>query len=126
MRKNMTPHEKRLWYDYLSRYPVRFQRQKVIGNYIVDFYCHKAMLAIELDGSQHYIEQAVKYDANRTKYLSKMGVKTLRILNVDIDRNFEAVCTLIDNTVKDRLNKGSLREGAGTRSVTEGERRDIL
>ncbi len=99
----MTPQEKRLWYDYLSKYPIRFQRQKTIGNYIVDFYCHKAMLAIELDGSQHYTEQAIQYDKNRTRCLSTMGVNTLRILNIDVDRNFEAVCKLVDNMVKSRI-----------------------
>lgn len=103
LRKNMTPQEKRLWYDYLSKYPIRFQRQKTIDNYIVDFYCHKAMLAIELDGSQHYTEQAIQYDKNRTSCLSTIGVNTLRILNIDVDRNFEAVCKLVDNTVKSRI-----------------------
>ena len=54
LRKNMTKEEKHLWYDFLKTYPVRFLRQKVIDNYIVDFYCHSARLIIELDGSQHY------------------------------------------------------------------------
>lgn len=53
LRKQMTPEERHLWYDFLRSYPVRFLRQKVIGNAIVDFYCAKATLAIELDGSQH-------------------------------------------------------------------------
>ena len=54
LRKNATPQEKHLWYDFLSTYPVRFQRQKAIDNFIADFYCHEAKLVIEIDGSQHY------------------------------------------------------------------------
>ena len=54
LRKHMTKEERHLWYDFLRKYPVRFLRQKVIDNYIVDFYCHDARIIIELDGSQHY------------------------------------------------------------------------
>ena len=54
LRRNMTPWERKLWYEYLRTCPVRFQRQKAIGEYIADFYCAKAHLIIELDGSQHY------------------------------------------------------------------------
>ncbi len=50
----MTKEERHLWYDFLRTYPVRFLRQKVIDNYVVDFYCNEARLVIELDGSQHY------------------------------------------------------------------------
>ena len=54
LRKNMTPWERKLWYEFLRSYPIRFQRQKAIGNYIVDFYCAKVGLVIELDGGGHY------------------------------------------------------------------------
>ena len=60
LRKNMTKEEKHLWYDFLKNLPITVNRQKVIGNYIVDFYCAKANIAIELDGSQHYFEQGLK------------------------------------------------------------------
>ena len=60
LRKNMTPWERRLWYDFLRNYPVRFQRQKAIGNYIADFYCAKARLVIELDGGGHYTAEQEK------------------------------------------------------------------
>ena len=53
LRKNSTPQENHLWYDFLSTYEIRFQRQKAIDNFIADFYCHKAKLVIEIDGSQH-------------------------------------------------------------------------
>ena len=73
LRKNMTPWERKLWYDFLRNYPVRFQRQKAIGNYIADFYCEKAKLIVELDGGGHYTEQQTKKDKGRTEELEEMG-----------------------------------------------------
>ena len=105
LRRNATRQEKHLWYDFLCSYPVRFQRQKAIGNFIVDFYCHKARLAIELDGSQHYEEDAVEYDNKRTAFLNTQGIEVLRLLNLDIDRNFGGICIFIDDTVKKRMNQ---------------------
>ena len=103
LRKNMTPWERKLWYEFLRDYPVRFQRQKAIGNYIVDFYCAKARLVIELDGGGHYTEKQIKNDEFRTKYLNNMGLSVLRICNIDIDNNFYNVCEHIDRTVKQSL-----------------------
>ena len=100
LRKNMTPWEKKLWYDFLRNYPVRFQRQKAIGNYIVDFYCAKARLVIELDGGGHYTAQQSEKDSIRTKELEDMNLTVLRICNLDIDRNFSGVCEYIDLAVK--------------------------
>ena len=99
----MTPWERKLWYEFLRDYPVRFQRQKAIGNYIVDFYCAKARLVIELDGGGHYTEKQIKNDEFRTKYLNNMGLSVLRICNIDIDNNFYNVCERIDRTVKQSL-----------------------
>ena len=99
LRKEATKQENHLWYDFLKNYPLRFQRQKAIGNYIVDFYCHKARLVVELDGSQHYEKDSVHYDAQRTVFLNEQGLTVLRIANIDIDRNFEAACMEIDKTV---------------------------
>lgn len=79
LRKNMTPWEIKLWTQFLRNYPVRFQRQKVIGNYIVDFYCAKARLVIELDGGGHYTEEQKLYDKNRTDIIEKQGMRVLRI-----------------------------------------------
>ncbi len=101
LRKNMTPWERKLWYDFLRNYPVRFQRQKAIGNYIVDFYCAKAGLVLELDGGGHYTTKQVEKDGLRTKELEAMNLKVVRICNLDIDRNFRGVCECIDLTVKD-------------------------
>ena len=100
LRKNMTPWERKLWYAFLRNYPVRFQRQKAIGNYIADFYCAKAGLVIELDGGGHYTAEQTEKDAFRTKTLESMNLTVLRICNLDIDRNFSGVCEFIDLTVK--------------------------
>ena len=101
LRKNMTPWERTLWYDFLRNYPIRFQRQKAIGNYIADFYCAKARLVIELDGGGHYTEEQAEKDGLRTHKLEEMNLTILRICNLDIDRNFNGVCEAIDLTVKE-------------------------
>ncbi|MGN0520440.1 MAG: endonuclease domain-containing protein [Candidatus Fimenecus sp.] len=103
LRKNMTPWENKLWNWFLRDYPIRFQRQKVIDNYIVDFYCAKARLVIELDGGGHYTGEQMQYDANRTEILEKYGLKILRICNLEIDNNFYNVCEYIDREVKQSL-----------------------
>lgn len=96
LRKNMTKEERHLWYDFLRSYPVRFLRQKVIDNYIVDFYCHDARLIIELDGSQHYSEAGLLKDAIRTQRLEERNLTVMRIPNNEINRNFSGVCEYID------------------------------
>jgi very-short-patch-repair endonuclease len=75
LRKNMTKEEAHLWYQCLCRAKYRFRRQYVIGNYIVDFYCHQAKLVIELDGPQHYTPEEMEYDKKRTAYLESQGLK---------------------------------------------------
>ena len=108
LRKNMTPWERKLWYDFLRNYPVRFQRQKAIGNYIADFYCANARLVIELDGGGHYAAEQAEKDEMRTKDLEAMNLTVMRICNLDVDRNFSGVCEYIDLTVK-RLSLSQLR-----------------
>lgn len=100
LRKNMTQEERHLWYDFLRQYPIRFLRQKVIDNYIVDFYCAKAKLVIELDGGQHFEEDTLQYDAVRTEKLAAYGLRVLRIPNNEIHENFDNVCEYIDYTVR--------------------------
>ena len=85
LRKNATPQEKRLWYGFLSKYEVRFQRQKAIDNFIADFYCHKAKLIIEIDGSQHYSAEGKAKDEFRTSILEGYDLKVIRISNRRID-----------------------------------------
>lgn len=107
LRKNMTPWERKLWYEFLRNYPVRFQRQKALGNYIADFYCAKARLVVELDGGGHYTTEQMKKDEVRTKELEGMNLTILRICNLDVDRNFSGVCEYIDLTVKKSLHQSA-------------------
>ena len=102
LRKNMTKEENLLWYQFLRRYPCQFRRQYVIGNYIVDFYCHRAKLVVELDGSQHYTPEEVEKDARRTRYLESLGLQVLRFSNLDVLRRFRVVCEAINLTVQER------------------------
>ena len=105
LRKNATPQENHLWYDFLRSYTLRFQRQKTIGQFIADFYCEKAKLVIELDGSQHFTPGGHTYDEARTAAIGTVGVEVLRFTNRDIDSEFRSVCTQIDTAVHERLNQ---------------------
>ena len=116
LRKNATPQEKHLWYDFLSKYKVRFQRQKAIGDFIADFYCHKARRIIEIDGTQHSTLQGKERDKFRTEILEGVGLQVIRFTNHQIDANFNGVCEYIDAVVK-----ASLREGGGEWNEPEGE-----
>ncbi len=122
LRKNMTPWERKLWYEFLRNYPLRFQRQKAIGNYIADFYCAKAELVVELDGSEHYSHEQIEKDKIRTETLESMGLRVLRFSNLDIDRHFHGVCEYIDSVVKKSLPQSASltapsSEGADTKTV---------
>lgn len=103
LRKNMTKQERKLWYMFLNKYPIKFQRQKTISDYIVDFYCAKAKLIIELDGSGHYEPSQMLKDRIRTEKLEEMDLLVIRICNLDIDNNFRNVCEYIDTLVKSSL-----------------------
>lgn len=103
LRKHMTPQEGKLWHMYLKRYPLKFYRQRTINNYIVDFYCSKERLIIEIDGSQHYTENGKAQDTVRTELLEKYDLKVIRFSNNDIDKNLYGVCEIIDSEVKKRL-----------------------
>lgn len=92
LRRDMTKEERHLWYDFLRQLPVTFNRQKVIGPYIADFYCGSAKLVIELDGSQHYEENGIASDAERDNYLASLGLRVLRYSNADVNHNFNGVC----------------------------------
>ena len=104
LRKNMTKEERHLWYDFLRHYPIHFYRQRMIGPYIVDFYCPKAMLVIELDGSQHFEKTGLENDTLRDQYLADQSLMVLRIPNNEINYNFNNVCEYIDHIVKQRTN----------------------
>ena len=93
LRRKLTKEERRLWYDFLRQLPVTVNRQKVIGNFIVDFYCAQAKLAIELDGSQHYEEKRQQQDALRDETLRCLGITVLRYTNAEVNSNFQGVCS---------------------------------
>ncbi|MBO5316745.1 MAG: endonuclease domain-containing protein [Clostridia bacterium] len=95
LRKNMTKEEKHLWYDFLRKLDITVNRQKVIGNYIVDFCISSAKLVIELDGSQHYDPDSKEYDKQRDDFLRSQGYTVLRFLNRDVNCNFDGVCLQI-------------------------------
>ena len=105
LRKNATKQENHLWYDFLSKYEVRFQRQKAIDNFIADFYCHQAKLIIEIDGSQHYTEEGIKKDEFRTEILEEYGLMVIRFTNHQINTNFRGVCDYIDYIVRTTLSE---------------------
>ena len=92
LRKNMTRHERHLWYDFLKPLAIMVHRQKIIGPYIVDFYIAEKNLVIELDGSQHYDLPGKEADNIRDQFLREQGLAVLRYANSDIDKNFRGVC----------------------------------
>ena len=102
LRKQMTKEERKLWYDFLRDLPVRFNRQKPIGSYVVDFYSYQAQLVVELDGSQHYdSEQSILYDKKRDAYLESLGLTVMRFTNRDIRQRFDSVCEHIYRFLQD-------------------------
>ena len=103
LRKNMTKEERRLWYDFLKTYPIRFYRQRIIQNYIVDFYCSKAKIVIELDGTQHYLKEGKTADFKRDTDLKQMGLLILRFSNREVNQEFDSVCQQIDKDVQTRI-----------------------
>ena len=102
LRREMTPQELRLWYRFLRSYPVKIYKQRIIGDYIVDFYCASAKLVIEIDGSQHYEDAGKIHDAQRTAYLENLGLKVIRYSNRDVNCSFTAVCEHIDQVIQER------------------------
>ena len=104
LRREMTPHEKHLWYDFLRYYPVKIYKQRIIDNFIADFYCHRARLVIEIDGAQHFTSEGKKHDALRTEIIEKYGIHVLRFSNAQVENSFQDVCFTIDRIIKERIN----------------------
>lgn len=103
LRKNATKEENLLWYHFLRKYPVQFRRQYFVGDYIVDFFCHKARMVVELDGSQHYTPDGLSRDRARSDYLNAQGLLVLRFSNRDVLLHFDRVCESINRMVKERV-----------------------
>ena len=104
LRRDMTPQERKLWYLFLRGYPVKVYKQKVIGSFIVDFYCHAARLVIEVYGTQHHTGQGSAHDDERTAFLQSRGLKVLRLTNAAIDLRFPSVCKVIQEEIQRRMN----------------------
>ena len=105
LRRDMTPHERKLWYLFLQKYPAKIYKQRIIDKFIVDFYCASAALVIELDGSQHRKEQGIHDDKIRDDYLNSLGILVLRYSNETIHKNFYGVCADIQRHISSRQNK---------------------
>ena len=103
LRKDATPQENRLWYDFLRNYPVKVRRQAVIGGYIADFYCPKAKLVIEIDGSQHFSPDGIRKDSERSQGIETVGCKVIRFSNYEVNTQFDSVCEAIDLEIKARM-----------------------
>ena len=103
LRKNMTPQERKLWYMFLRKYPIKFYKQRIIDSFIVDFYCARAKLVIEIDGSQHFTQQGIAYDKERSQMLLRYNLKVLRFSNREVDSNFNYVCDTINRTIEERI-----------------------
>ena len=101
LRIKATVQEKRLWNVFLKNVKPRFTRQKLIGNYIADFFCHRAKLIVELDGSHHDKPEVLEYELIRTEYFNSLGITVLRFSNREIDENIASVC----KRIKDFLNE---------------------
>ncbi len=95
LRRNATSEENILWYRFLRKHDCHFARQKTIGFYIADFYCHSKKLVIEIDGMQHYTDEGMEYDAIRTDLLESMGLHVMRFTNTEINTSFNRVCANI-------------------------------
>ena len=103
LRNNATSQENQLYYQFLRSFKVRIHRQKVIGYYIVDFYCHKAKLVIEIDGGQHFQDEQRVHDDLRTRFLESQGLLVLRFTNWEVDHQFAQVCQRIEEVVHQRV-----------------------
>ena len=102
LRRDPTPAERKLWFEFLGALPQRFSRQKPLGAYIVDFYCARRMLVIEVDGDSHYDDRGADRDAKRTLTLEAQGIRVMRFSNLEVMQDFEAVCERIEAELERR------------------------
>src|SRR3954470_16593830 len=95
LRRDPTPAERKVWFEFLRDCPVKFTRQKPLGDYIADFYCASHLLVIEVDGDSHFTDAGEVHDACRTAALASHGITVLRFDNLEVMQQFEAVCQRI-------------------------------
>ena len=99
LRREATPAERKLWFEFLSYLPEKFTRQKPIGSYVADFYCSSARLVIEIDGDSHFTAAGAAHDAQRTAVLAGLNVRVIRFTNLEVREQFEAVCMRIQKAL---------------------------
>lgn len=92
LRRDPSPAERKLWYEFLRGLPDKFTRQKPLARYVVDFYCSRQRLVIEVDGDSHFTDVAMAKDAARTAAIEGMGIKVLRLTNQEVMQDFEGAC----------------------------------
>ena len=95
LRRDPSPAERKLWYEFLRTLPQKFTRQKPLGRYVADFYCASRMLVIEVDGDSHFDERAQRYDGARTAALNAQRIRVVRVTNTEVMQDFEGVCQRI-------------------------------
>ena len=100
LRRDPTPAERKLWFEFLRDLPVRFTRQKPLGRYIADFYCSSCRLIVEVDGDSHFTQRGTHYDARRTAALEAEGIRVIRVTNLEVMEQFEGVCLRIQDALK--------------------------
>ena len=100
LRRDPSPAERKLWYEFLSGLPEKFTRQKPLGHYIADFYCSRHRLVIEVDGDSHFTGKAEQYDVGRTAQLEAQGIRVVRFTNTEVMQDFEGVCSTIRKIVE--------------------------
>jgi very-short-patch-repair endonuclease len=107
LRRNMTAPEKKLWYEFLRSAPLRFTRQKPLGQFVADFYCARRQLAVEIDGDSHFDSRAERKDTLRSAALRAEGIRVLRFTNLEVMRNFSGVCERILEELREEAGKSS-------------------
>jgi len=100
LRRDPSPAERKLWYEFLRDHALKFTRQKPLGRYVADFYCAGRMLVIELDGDSHYNDRAQRYDESRSAELAIQGIRVVRVTNAEVMQDFEGVCAMIERELK--------------------------
>jgi very-short-patch-repair endonuclease len=99
LRRDPTPAERKLWFEFLSTHFAKFTRQKPLGRYVADFYCARHRLVIELDGDSHFTDASERYDEARTDALAAWRIAVIRFTNSEVLQQFEAVCAKIEEAL---------------------------
>lgn len=102
LRRDSTPAERKLWYEFLRDLPEKFTRQKPLCGYVVDFYCSRLRLIIEIDGESHFTEAGQAHDVTRTTILDRLHLEVMRFTNAEVMGDFEGVCLRIQTAIAEK------------------------